>query len=75
MHTDLTKGKIKQHLITLSIPAVTGYFFHTMFNVTDTFFAGFISTQALAALSLSASVFFMILAIGIGMSEAVMCRI
>jgi len=42
-----------------------------MFNVTDTFFAGLISTQALAALSLSASVFFMILAIGIGMSEAV----
>ena len=42
-----------------------------MFNVTDTFFAGLISTQALAALSLSASVFFMVLAIGIGMSEAV----
>lgn len=41
-----------------------------MFNVTDTYFAGLISTQALAALSLSASVFFMVLAIGIGMSEA-----
>ena len=71
MHLDLTQGKIKQHLLTLSVPAVIGYFFHTMFNVTDTFFAGLISTQALAALSLSASVFFMILAIGVGMSEAV----
>ncbi|MDF1883925.1 MATE family efflux transporter [Sulfurimonas sp. SAG-AH-194-C21] len=70
MHTDLTQGSIKTHLITLSIPAMTGYFFHTMFNVTDTVFAGLISTEALAALSLSASVFFMILAIGIGMSEA-----
>ena len=70
MHTDLTTGSIKTHLIKLSIPAMTGYFFHTMFNVTDTIFAGLISTEALAALSLSASIFFMILAIAIGMSEA-----
>ena len=68
---DLTQGVIKQHIVKLAVPAVVGYFFHTMFNITDTFFAGMISTQALAALSLSASVFFMILAIGIGMSEAV----
>ncbi len=71
MHIDLTQGIIKQHIIKLAVPAVVGYFFQTMFNVTDTFFAGQISTQALAALSLSASVFFMVLAIGIGMSEAV----
>ena len=71
MHTDLTQGLIKDHIVKLALPAVVGYFFHTMFNVTDTLFAGFISTQALAALSLSASVFFMLLAIGIGMSEAV----
>ncbi len=71
MHLDLTQGIIKDHLIKLAVPAVVGYFFHTMFNVTDTFFAGMISTEALAALSLSASVFFMILAIGVGMSEAV----
>ena len=70
MHTDLTKGSIDSHLIKLSLPAIVGYFFHTMFNVTDTFFAGVISTEALAALSLSASIFFMILAIAIGMSEA-----
>ena len=71
MHLDLTEGVIKEHIVKLAVPAVVGYFFHTMFNVTDTFFAGLISTQALAALSLSASVFFMVLAIGIGMSEAV----
>ncbi|MDB2562248.1 MATE family efflux transporter [Sulfurimonas sp.] len=70
MHTDLTTGSIRTHLIKLSIPAIIGYFFHTMFNVTDTFFAGMVSTEALAALSLSASIFFMILAIAIGMSEA-----
>jgi len=71
MSMDLTQGVIKGHIIKLAVPTVVGYFFHTMFNVTDTFFAGMISTQALAALSLSASIFFMILAIGIGMSEAV----
>ena len=70
MHTDLTTGSIKDHLIKLSIPAITGYFFHTIYNVTDTYFAGIISTEALAALSLSASIFFMLLAIAIGMSEA-----
>ncbi|MFK5938025.1 MAG: MATE family efflux transporter [Sulfurimonas sp.] len=70
MHTDLTVGSIKSHLIKLSIPSMTGYFFHTLFNITDTYFAGIISTKSLAALSLSASIFFMILAIAIGMSEA-----
>jgi len=71
MHIDLTQGIIRQHIVKLAVPAVVGYFFHTLFNITDTFFAGQISTEALAALSLSASVFFMVLAIGIGMSEAV----
>ena len=70
MHTDLTTGPIKTHLLSLALPAMTGYFFHTMFNVTDTYFAGLISTPALAALSLSSSIFFMVLAIAIGMSEA-----
>ena len=70
MHTDLTQGSIKEHLIKLSIPAILGYFFHTVINVTDTYFAGHISTEALAALALSGSIFFMILAIAIGMGEA-----
>ena len=70
MHVDLTQGTIKEHILKLAVPSVVGYFFHTMFNVTDTYFAGVISTEALSALSLSASVFFMVLAIGIGMSEA-----
>jgi len=71
LHLDLTNGEIKSHIIKLAIPALVGYFFHTMINMTDTFFAGMISTHSLAALSLSASIFFMILAVGIGMSEAV----
>ncbi len=71
MHIDLTQGDIGKHIKTLAIPASIGFFFHTMFNVTDTWFAGTISTQALAALSLSFPIFFMIVAIAGGMSEAV----
>lgn len=68
---DLTQGSIKTHIKTIAIPSSIGYFFHTMFNVTDTFFAGEISTGALAALSLTFSIFFIIIAIAGGMSQAV----
>lgn len=70
MQLDLTKGDIKSHMKTLAVPATIGFLFHTLYNVTDTFFAGQISTQALAALSLSFPVFFMVIAVAAGMSEA-----
>ncbi len=71
MQIDLTKGDIGKHIQTLAIPASIGFFFHTMFNVTDTYFAGLISTQALAALSLSFPIFFIIISVAGGMAEAV----
>jgi len=71
MSSDLTQGSIKKHLRSIAIPSSIGYFFHTMFNVTDTFFAGEISTQALASLSLTFSIFFIIIAIAGGMSQGV----
>ncbi len=71
MSSNLTQGSIKKHLRSIAIPSSIGYFFHTMFNVTDTFFAGEISTQALASLSLTFSIFFIIIAIAGGMSQAV----
>ena len=71
MNIDLTQGDIGTHIRKLAIPASVGFFFHTMYNVTDTYFAGQISTQALSALTLSFSIFFMMLAFAMGMSEAV----
>jgi putative MATE family efflux protein len=71
MHIDLTKEDIRVQIKKLAIPASVGFFFHTMFNVTDTYFAGMISTQALSALTLSFSIFFMMIAFAGGMSEAV----
>jgi Na+-driven multidrug efflux pump len=52
----------------LAVPASIGMFFNTMFNVVDTYFSGLISTEAIAALSLSFPVFFVILAVGFGIS-------
>lgn len=69
MNTDLTQGSIKEQLRTIAIPASIGYFFHTMFNVTDNYFAGAISTQAIASLSLTFSIFFIIIAFAGGMSQ------
>ena len=59
----------------LAVPASIGMFFNTMFNVVDTYFSGLISTEAIAALSLSFPVFFIILAIGFGISTGTMALI
>ena len=71
MQPDLTRGDINDHLRTLAVPAGVGYFFHTLFNITDTYFAGTVSTEALAALSLSFPIFFIIVSVADGMGEAV----
>lgn len=65
---ELTVGPIGPLLRRLAIPASVGFFFNTLFNVVDTYFAGLLSTDALAALSLSFPVFFTIIAMGSGFS-------
>lgn len=65
---DLLHDPIPKLVRQIGIPASIGYFFNTMYNVVDTFFGGRISTQALAALSLSFPVFFLIIAFGGGLS-------
>lgn len=69
MERDLTKGSVRKHLKYLAIPASIGFFFHTMYNVVDTYFAGLISTDALAALSLSFPLFFVLIAFSSGTSS------
>lgn len=64
--SDLTVGSIPQHIRKLAVPTSVGFFFHTMYNVVDTFYAGLLSTEALAALSLSFPVFFLIIAVAVG---------
>lgn len=66
---DYTKGNLKKQLLTMAIPVSVGFFFNTMFNVVDTFYAGKLSTEALAGMSLSFAVFFMLIAIIAGVSS------
>ena len=51
------------------MPMSIGFFFNTMYNVVDSFYAGRISTEALAAMALSFPVFFIIIAISGGLSR------
>ena len=53
-------------MIRLSIPASMGMVFNTLYNLTDIWFAGYLSDGALAGMSIAGSVFFLLLSIGIG---------
>ena len=53
----------------IAAPASVGFFFNTMYNVVDTLFAGLVSTEGLAALSLCFPVFFIVLAMGSGVAQ------
>jgi putative MATE family efflux protein len=65
---DLLTQPIPALIRKIAVPTSIGYFFNTMFNVADTYYGGRISTEALAALSLSFPVFFLIIAVGAGIS-------
>lgn len=66
--SDLTSAPIPSLIRRLAVPAGTGFFFNTMFNVVNTWYGGKLSTTALAAMSLCFPVFFILLAIGSGVS-------
>lgn len=64
---DLTTGPVRPLLRRIALPAAVGMFCNTLLNLTDTFFAGRLSTTALAGLSISFPVFFLILSVGAGL--------
>ena len=67
---NLVRDPIPQLVKTLAIPASIGFLFNTLFNVVDTWYAGLISTTAVASLSLAFPIFFIIIAIGAGIGTA-----
>ena len=69
MSMDITKDPIPELIRKLAIPASVGFFFSTMYNVVDTWCAKMISTDAQAALALSFPIFFIIIAMGTGISQ------
>lgn len=66
MSNDLTKGSIRNHIKRIAIPASIGMLFNTLFNIVDTIYAGNIGTSALAGMSLSFPVFFVVISLAIG---------
>ena len=66
---NLAKDPISLLVRLIAFPASVGWFFNTMFNVVDTFWAGQLSAQAIAALSLSMIPFLGLLSLGIGLGQ------
>ncbi len=67
--TSLTSGPLSSHIRRIALPMSIGFFFNTMYNVVDSFYAGKISTEALAAMALSFPVFFIIIAVSEGIAR------
>ncbi len=67
---NLTSNPILKLLSKIAIPSMTGSLFQTLLNVVDTFFAGKISPEALAALAKAFPLYFIIIAAGIGIVAA-----
>lgn len=68
-NTDLTTGSLKSHLRKIAIPASVGYLFNTLYNVVDTFYAGKLSTDALAGMTISFPIFFIVIALSSGLGS------
>ena len=68
--TDLSVGPIPDHFRRLAIPSAIGMVFAILYSLVDTFFAGLLSTDALAALAMSLPVFFLLTSAGLGMNAA-----
>lgn len=66
---NLTTDPIPRLVRDLAVPASVGFVFNTLFNVVDTWWAGRISTEAQAALSISFPVFFILIATGSGLAQ------
>ena len=63
---NLTSAPILRLLKQIAIPSMTGSLFQTLFNLVDTFYAGKISSDALAALAKAFPLYFIIISAGIG---------
>ena len=66
----LTKDPIWSLLRRVTIPASVGSLFQTFYNLVDTWFAGKISAEAIAAIAKSFPIYFVIIAVGVGIGAA-----
>ena len=67
---NLTKDPIWELLRKVTIPASVGSLFQTFYNLVDTWFAGRISAEAIGAIAKSFPIYFVIIAVGVGIGAA-----
>ena len=60
----LLKDSIPNLIKSIAIPSATGLFFNTLYNIVDNFYAGLIDTEAVAAVSISGTIFFLLTTFG-----------
>ncbi len=64
----LTSAPIPKLIRQIGVPVTIGVLFNNLFQIVDTFYAGTISKEALAALALSFPIFFIIIGLGSGLA-------
>ncbi len=67
---NLTEGSILKSLIALSIPIIFANILQTAYQLTDTFWVGRLGTDAVAAVSISFPIIFLIISLGSGLAMA-----
>ena len=72
---DLAAGDIAAHIRRLAVPAAVGLFCQTLYNITDTFYAGWLGTEAQAGLSFAFPLYFVLLSCSVGLSQALTARV
>ena len=72
---DLTVGSISDHFRRMAIPSAIGMVLTNLYGLADTFFAGLLSTAALAALTISLPVFYLLSWTGLGVNSALVALV
>jgi len=67
---NLTEGSILKSLIILSVPIISVNLLQTAYQLTDTFWVGRLGTDAVAAVSISFPIIFLIISLGSGLTMA-----
>ena len=68
--TDYTQGTIWRNLLSLAVPIIFANILQSAYQLIDTFWLGRLGAHAVAAVSLSFPVFFLILSVGAGITIA-----
>lgn len=69
-HPNLLTDKISSLLWRIGLPAGIGFFFNTLFNITDAYWAGKLGVEAATAMSQTFPIFLLLIVFGNGLSSA-----